>query len=190
MSIAVRELRHLKGFHTGVYYKPDICKEYLMHVRKIAFIAISLSTALSLSACGAGNNAPTRMITQVTDGVDGSVTTYGNNIRVNSILLVAQPDGSSVMVGSIVNENSTPDSLLGITVGGVKATLSPATLSLKQNSPLRFAGDSANASAIIPGLNGAPGTRVKIQFSFAIAGELTVDAIILERAGVYANVGA
>ena len=161
-----------------------------MHMRKIALVAISISVAISLSSCGAGNNAPTRMITQVTDGVDGSVTTYGNNIRVNSVLLVAQSDGSSVLVGAIVNENSTPDTLLGIKVGGINATLSPATLSLKQDTPLRFAGDSANASAIIPGLNGAPGTRVKIQLNFAIAGELTLDAIILERAGVYANVGA
>lgn len=160
-----------------------------MHVRKIAVVTISVSMALSLSACGAGNDAPTRMITQVTDGVDGSVTTYGNDIKVNSVLLVAQSDGSAVLVGSIVNENLTQDTLLGVTVGGVKATLSQATLPLKQNTPVRFAGDSTNASAIIPGLNAAPGTRVKIQLSFANAGELTLDAIVLERAGVYANVG-
>ena len=158
-------------------------------MRKFAVATLSVSLALSLSACGAGNNAPTRMITQVTDGVDGSVTTYGNDIKVNSVLLVAQPDGSAVLVGSIVNENSTEDTLLGITVGGINATLSQMTLSLQQNTPVRFAGDSANASATVPGLNAAPGTRVKVQFTFANAGELNLDAIVLERSGVYANVG-
>ncbi len=161
-----------------------------MHVRKFAVVTLSVSLALSLSACGSGNDAPTKMITQVTDGVDGSITTYGNDIKVNSVLLVAQSDGSAVLVGSIVNENSTEDTLLGITVGGVNATLSQKDLPLKQNEAVRFAGESANASAVVPGLNAAPGTRVKVQLFFASAGELTLDAIVRERSGVYENVGA
>ena len=161
-----------------------------MHVRKVCVVTLSVSLALSLSACGAGKDAPTRMITQVTDGVDGSITTYGNDIKVDSVLLVAQSDGSAVLAGTIVNENPIADTLLGINVSGVNATLSQKTLSLAQNVPVRFAGDSANASAVIPGLNVAPGTRVKVQLFFASAGELTLDAIVRERSGVYANVGA
>lgn len=161
-----------------------------MHVRKVAVITLSVSLALSLSACATGKDAPTKMITQVTDGVDGAITAYGNDIKVNSVLLVAQTDGSAVLIGTIVNENPTEDTLLGINVNGVNATLSQKSFSLKQNAPVRFAGDSANASAIIPGLNVAPGNRVKVQLFFASAGELTLDAIVRERSGVYANVGA
>lgn len=161
-----------------------------MHVRKFAVLTLTVSLALSLSACGSGKDAPTKMITQVTDGVDGSVTTYGNNLKVDSVLLVAQPDGSAVLVGTIVNENPTADTLLGINVGGVNATLSQQNIPLKQNDAVRFAGDSANASAVVPGLNAAPGSRVKVTFAFASAGELTLDAIVRERSGVYANVGA
>jgi D-arabinose 1-dehydrogenase-like Zn-dependent alcohol dehydrogenase len=161
-----------------------------MHVRKVAVLSLSISLALSLSACATGKDAPTKLVTQVTDGVDGSITTYGNDLKVSSVLLVAQSDGSAVLVGTITNENPTADTLLGITVGGIKANLSQVSLALKQNEPVRFAGDSANASAIVPGLNAAPGTRVKVQLSFASAGELTLDAIVLERSGVYANVGA
>jgi hypothetical protein len=160
-----------------------------MHVRKTAVVAISVSLALSLSACGAGKDAPTRMITQVTDGVDGAVNTFGNDIKVRSLLLVAQSDGSAVLVGTIVNENPTEDTLLSISVGGVNATLAAASLLLKQNEPIRFAGDSANASAVVPGVNVSPGNRVKVQLSFATAGQLTLDAIVRERSGVYANVG-
>ncbi len=161
-----------------------------MHARKIAVVTLSVSLALSLSACGAGTNAPTAMINQVTDGVDGSITTYGNNLNVRSVLLVTQADGSAVLVGTIVNENSTPDTLIGITVNGIKATLSQPTIALTQNSAIRFAGDTANASAVIPGLNAAAGSRVKVQLSFASAGELTLDTIVRERSGAYANVGA
>ena len=161
-----------------------------MHVHKIAVLAISVSLALSLSACAAGNNSPTRMTTQVTDGVDGAITTYGNDIKVSSVLLVAQSDGSAVLIGSIVNENPTEDTLLGINVGGVNATLSQKSLTLKQNEPIRFAGESANASAILPGLNAIPGDHVKVQLYFATAGQLTLDAMVRDRSGIYANVGA
>ena len=161
-----------------------------MHARNIAVVTLSLSLAFSLSACGAGTNAPTAMINQVTDGVDGSITTYGNNLNVRSVLLVTQADGSAVLVGTIVNENPTPDTLLGITVGGLSATLSQPTISLKQNSPIHFTGATANASAVVPGLNAAAGTRVKVRLSFASAGQLTLDVIVRERSGTYANVGA
>ena len=161
-----------------------------MHVRQFAVLTLSVSLALSLSACGSGKDAPTKTITQVTDGVDGSITTYGNNLRVDSVLLVAQPDGSAVLVGTIVNENPTADSLLGIIAGGVNANISQPNIALKQDVPIRFAGESANASAVFPGLNAVPGTLVKVTFAFASAGELTLDAIVRERSGVYANVGA
>lgn len=161
-----------------------------MHVRKVCVVAISVSLALSLSACASGKDAPTKMITQLTDGVDGAITAYNSDIKVNSVLLVAQADGSAVLVGSVVNENPTEDTLLGIIVGGVNATLSQTSFPLKQNEQVRFAGDSSNASAIIPGLNVAQGNRVKVQLFFASAGELTLDAIVRERSGVYANVGA
>ncbi len=161
-----------------------------MHVHKIAVVAISVSLAFSLSACAAGNNAPTRMTTQVTDGVDGVINTYGNDIKVSSVLLVAQSDGSAVLVGSIVNENPTEDNLLGINIGGVNATLTQKALVLKQNEPIRFAGDSANVSAAASNINATPGDHVKVQFYFATAGLLTLDVIVRERSGIYANVGA
>ena len=160
-----------------------------MHVRTVTVLSLSISLAFSLSACATGKDAPTKLVTQVTDGVDGSITTYGNDLKISSVLLVTQSDGSAVLVGTITNENPTEDTLLGITVGGIKATLSHMSLPLKQNEPVRFAGDTANASATVLGLNATPGTRVSVQLSFASAGVLTLDTIIRERSGIYANVG-
>lgn len=161
-----------------------------MRLRNIAAVTLSISLAFSLSACGAGKDSATRMTTQVTDGVDGSVTTLGNNIKVSSLLLVTQTDGSAVVVGTIVNENPTPDSLLAIGINGKVATLSSTTLPLVQNMPIRFAGDTSNASAVLPGLNAVAGTRQTVQLFFANAGELDLDALVRARSGVYANVGA
>lgn len=161
-----------------------------MHVRTVAVVALSIILGFSLTACGAGSDAATSQITQVTDGVDGSITSYGSDLKVNSMLLVAQSDGSAVLVGSIVNRSSKDDVLLGVAAGGIIATLSQKNLPLAPNAPLRFSGDSSNASAVIPGLNAAIGTRIKLQMFFGIAGALTLDVIVRERAGEFALVGA
>ncbi|MDP1720477.1 MAG: hypothetical protein Q8L08_05720 [Candidatus Nanopelagicaceae bacterium] len=170
--------------------QPKSLEENLMHVRTVAVVALSITLGLSLTACGAGNDAATSHITQVTDGVDGSVTSYGSDLKVNSMLLVAQPDGSAVLVGSIVNRSVKDDVLLGVAAGGITATLSQNELPLAPNAPLLFSGDSANASAVIPGLNAAVGTRIKLHMFFGIAGALTLDVIVRERDAEYALVGA
>ena len=161
-----------------------------MHVRTVVAVALSITLGFSLTACGAGNDAATRQITQVTDGVDGSITSYGSDLKVSSILLVAQSDGSAVLVGSIVNKSSKEDALLGVAAGGITAKLSEKFLTLAPNVPRRFSGDSSNASAVIPGLNAASGTRVKLHMFFGNAGALTLDVLVLERSGVYAGVSA
>ena len=160
-----------------------------MRLRTVAAVALSITLGLSLTACGAGNDAATRQITQVTDGVDGSITSYGSDLKVSSMLLVTQPDGSAVLVGSIVNNSSKEDALLGMAAGGITATLSQKVLTLAPGAPLRFSGDSSNASAVIPGLNAAAGTRIKLNMFFGNAGALTLDVIVRERAGEFAGVG-
>jgi D-arabinose 1-dehydrogenase-like Zn-dependent alcohol dehydrogenase len=157
-----------------------ILKEHLMRVRTVAAITLSLSFAFILTACGAGSNAQTAMVNQVTDGVDGSINTAGSDLKVRSLLLVAQPDGSAVVVGAMFNETSGSEDLLAISAGGIVATFSKATYPLTQNQPLHFSGDSANAKAVIP--------QVKIFFSHA--GEMTLDALVRDRSGIYSGVTA
>lgn len=161
-----------------------------MRVRKVAVLTLSLSLAFTLSACGAGRNAQTGKITQVTDGVDGTINTSGSYIKVRSFLLVAQPDGSAVVVASMFNELAGPEDLLAISVGDKIATLSKTTYPLTANQPLRFSGDSANAKAVILGLNAVPGTRVQVKIFFSHAGEMDLDAIVRDRSGSYSGVTA
>lgn len=190
IPFVVRELRSPNPSSALGYTIRQLEGENLMRVRTVAALALSLSLGLSLTACGAGNDAATRKITQVTDGVDGSITAYGSDLKVNSILLVAQPDGSAVLVGSIVNRSSKEDALLGVAAGGITATLSEKVLPLAPNVPLRFSGASSNASAVILGLNAAIGTRIKLKMFFGNAGALTLDVIVRERSGDFAEVRA
>ena len=161
-----------------------------MRVRTVAVITLSVSIAFSLTACGAGRNAPTTLVTQVTDGVDGTINTLGNDIRVRSFLLVTQPDGSAVVVGSMFNETTGVDDVLAIAVGEKVATFSKTSYPLLLNQPLHFSGDSANAKAVIAGLNATAGNRVQVKIFFSHAGEMDLDALVVERSGIYAGVTA
>ncbi len=161
-----------------------------MQLRKIAIsliVAVSLST---LTACGAGQNAASRIITKVTDGAETSVVTDTSNLKLRGFLLVAQPDGSAVLVGTIVNSNSTPDSLLGISANNELATITTESNVISENLPMIFEGDSANAKAVIPNLGVRAGNTVDISFFFDIAGVVTIKAIVRDQRDTYAGVTA
>jgi len=155
-------------------------------LHKSAGLVVAAASVLLLSACGAsGPDAPTRNIKQVSDGVEAD----SGSIAVRDILLVAQPDGSAAIVGTFINEGSTPDSLVGISVNGVTANLSSPTFDLLQNKPVIFSGDSANASGSVSGLNAASGSRVPVTVFFKSASSVTLSAIVRAKSDYFASVG-
>jgi PBP1b-binding outer membrane lipoprotein LpoB len=156
-------------------------------MKKTAGLATVLVSVLALSGCGAtGAQAPTRNMKQVTDGVEAQ----SGSIYVRDLLLVAQPDGSAALVGTFINEGTTPDALTGITVNGIKATLSAPSFDLTQNSPVIFSGDSANATGSVAGLNAAAGTRADVVVTFAHSSSVTLSAIVRAKSDYFANVGS
>jgi hypothetical protein len=156
-------------------------------MRRTITIFSALLIATSLTACGAGQNAATRTITQVTDGVDLKVTQNGSAIRIVNLLLVATETGDAVVVGTIVNQGAEPDQLLGIAVGGIEAVITGETI-LKQNAPLRFEGESANVKAVFYGVKPAAGRNIKISLGFARAGLITAEVIIRDKRDDYKDV--
>lgn len=160
----------------------------MRQMTKVAVTTISIALALSLTSCsGSGPNAATRMITRVTDGAEAVVNTDGNDLRISNLLLVATEDGSAVVVGHIVNRADVADQILGITVGGVGATLTGET-KLITNKPIHFEGEQANAKAVFAGVGAVPGRNVDLTIGFARAGLVTVRAIIRDKRDIYANV--
>jgi hypothetical protein len=155
--------------------------------KKVVIIGLLAASTLLLSGCGAsGNNAATSHIKQVTDGVEGN----SGLIAARDFLLVAQPDGSAALVGTLVNDGTTPDYLTGISVNGITAKLSAPKFELAQNAPVIFAGDSANAEGTVPGLNEKTGVRVPATISFATGDAINLNLLVLPKSGFYANVGA
>jgi hypothetical protein len=149
----------------------------------------ALVLATSLTACGAGQNAPTRLIKQVTDGVEATITENNSKIKILNMLLVSTETGDAVLVGTIVNQGAEPDQLLGIAVGGSQATLTGEKM-LNQNAPIRFEGDTANAKAVFYGVTPVAGRHVKLSLGFARAGMVSVDVIIRDKRDDYKNVTA
>jgi hypothetical protein len=156
--------------------------------KKIAATFTIASLALTLSSCaGAGPNAATRVIKQVTDGAEAKIKTEGNDIFIANMLLVATDDGSAVVVGTIVNYLQTPDTLLGISAGGVQANIT-GEKELRQNKPIRFEGEVATSKAVFPGVGAQPGKNVTVTLAFARAGVVTLNAIIRDQRDDYAGI--
>ena len=148
--------------------------------------AIMTAISLALSGCGAtGVESPTRNTRQVTDGVEGQV----NGIKARNVLLVAQPDGSAVLVGTFINSENSSDAIASMSVNGITAKLDPAQNELIQNRPVIFAGPTATASASFPGLNAQSGTRLDLELNFVVGGPLKLNVLVVEKADVYASVG-
>ena len=160
----------------------------MRQMKKIAVTTLSIALALSLTSCyGSGPNAASRMVTRVTDGAEAVINTDGSDIRISNLLLVATEDGSAVVVGHIVNRADSTDEILGITVGGVGATITGET-KLFTNKPIHFEGEQANAKAVFPGVGAQAGRNVDLTIGFARAGLVTVRAIIRDKNDIYAGV--
>lgn len=156
-------------------------------MRRIITPILVLVLATSLTACGAGRGAATRNITQVTDGIEETISENGSKIKIVNMLLVSTETGDAVLVGTIVNQGEEPDQLLGVAVGGNQATFTGEN-QLKQNAPIRFEGDSANAKAVFYGVTPVAGRHVKLSLGFARAGMVTVEVIIRDKRDDYKNV--
>ena len=147
--------------------------------------ALLASVSLALTGCGAtGAESPTRNIRQVTDGVEGQI----NSIKARNVLLVAQEDGSAVLVGTFINTDSASDAIASMSANGIVAKIDPVQNELIQNRPVIFAGPSATAKASFAGLNAKPGTRLDLTVNFVVGGPLKLNVLVVEKADVYANV--
>ena len=158
-------------------------------MRRIFTIISALLIATTLTACGAGQNAATRKITQVTDGVESSITQDGNNIKIVNLLVVAAPGGNAVLVGTIVNNGDQEDLLLGVAINGTTTTYTGINV-LPKNTPIIFEGERANAKATLGGFGAPAGSRVQVGLFFAKAGVVNLDAIVREARDEYAGITA
>ena len=138
-----------------------------------------------LTGCSAsGPDALTRNLRQVTDGVEG----VSGSIKALNVLLVAQEDGSAVLVGTFVNTSEDRDAITAITANGIVGEISVSTLD-QYSGPAIFEGESKNSSARFVGLNANASQLVNLEISFATAAPMKLSALVRAKAEEYANVG-
>jgi hypothetical protein len=158
-----------------------------MRLRTIVSPLTIVALALTLTGCGAGSNASTRLISKVTDGAEGGVNKDGNDISLRNFLLVAQPDGSAVVVGTVINEGVNADALLGLAINGIQAQFGGVS-TISQNETIRFEGETANAKAVLLGANLKPGAHTVLSLFFGNAGEISLNVLVRAPEGIYAGV--
>ena len=145
---------------------------------KIAIAITAAAVATSLTACsGSGVDAPTRLINQVTDGVEANVASEGNLIYLRNIQVAVNEAGDASLIGTIVNQKNTKDALIALAINQMQIKLE--AIPVMQNKPVIFGGDSANAIATIPNAGLVAGNRTTVSFFFGLAGTVSVDALVV-----------
>lgn len=157
--------------------------------RYFALLTILIASLSALTGCAAGPNAATRLITQVTDGVDGE----SGAVKLRNFKLVLQPDSSAVVVGTIVNQDEAEDAVIGATINGERARIwanggAVDSLPLTLNKPQTFAGPSATAYIYTPYLGVKAGYRVPVEIVLARGGIVELDVLIREKDLEFADV--
>ena len=151
-------------------------------LRQFALLTILVVALSALTGCAAGPNAATRLINQVTDGVDSE----SGAVKLRNFKLVLQPDSSAVMIGTIVNQDEAEDAVIAASINGEKATMWADgkvvdSLPLTLNKPQIFAGPSATAYIYSKYLGVKAGYRVPVQIVLARGGIVELDVLIREK---------
>lgn len=144
---------------------------------KLAIAITAATLATTLTACGPGFDAPTRLIQQVTDGVDATVETGDSLIYLRNIYVTLNAAGDASLVGTIINQKENKDALLALAIDRQQIKI-PALPAL-QNQPIIFGGPSANATADLPASGLIAGHHTQVSFFFGIGGTVTVDALVV-----------
>ena len=149
-------------------------------IKRIQKLLVLIVVAATLTGCGSGRTAETRMIKQVTDGVEGQ----SNEIRVRNLLIVKNELSEGILVGTLVNWSEEVDAITGISINNLPTTVSSSRLELRKNKPVVFAGESANADAAAV-ITQSIGQRIPVIITFEKAAPITLDALIVENVEWY-----
>ena len=147
-------------------------------IKKVIALIIISST---LTGCGSGQMASTRLIKQVTDGVEAQT----DEIRLRNVKVIKTSTGSGVLIGTLVNWSDKSDQITSVTINNQPAIYTAKTSELLRNKPITFVGDIANADAYISMLDKEPGYRIPVTFTFATAAPVTLDTLIVNGDGIY-----
>ena len=151
-----------------------------MSIKKvIATIAI----ATTVTGCASGQMAQTRLIKQVTDGVEAQ----SDEIRLRNVKVIKSSTGEGILIGTLVNWSDNSDAITSVSINNLPTTYTAETSELLRNKPITFVGQVANADAFIENLDKTPGYRIPVTFTFTNAAPVTLDTLVVNGDGIYEN---
>ena len=144
-------------------------------------IIATIAIATLVTGCGSGQMAQTRLIKQVTDGVEAQ----SEEVRLRNIKVIKTSTGEGVLIGTLVNWSDQADAITSISINNQPAIYTAKSSDLIKNKPITFVGQIANADAYITYLDKSPGYRIPVTFTFAKAAPLTLDTLIVNGDRIY-----
>lgn len=146
-------------------------------------VIATIAIATTVTGCASGQMAQTRLIKQVTDGVEAQ----SDEIRLRNVKVIKSSTGEGILIGTLVNWSDKTDAITSITINNLPAIYTAKTSELLRNKPITFVGQVANADAFIQNLDKTPGYRIPVTFTFASAAPVTLDTLIVNGDGIYEN---
>jgi len=146
-------------------------------------VIATIAIATTVAGCASGQMAQTRLIKQVTDGVEAQ----SDEIRLRNVKVIKSSTGEGILIGTLVNWSDKTDAITSVSINNLPATYTAETSELLRNKPITFVGQVANADAFIENLDKTPGYRIPVTFTFANAAPVTLDTLIVNGDGIYEN---
>ena len=144
-------------------------------------VIATIAIATMVTGCASGQMAQTRLIKQVTDGVEAQ----SDEIRLRNVKVIKSSTGEGILIGTLVNWSDNTDAITSVSINNLPATYTAKTSELLRNKPITFVGQVANADAFISNLDKTPGYRIPVTFTFANAAPVTLDTLIVNGDGIY-----
>ena len=146
-------------------------------------VIATIAIATTVTGCASGQMAQTRLIKQVTDGVEAQ----SDEIRLRNVKVIKSATGEGILIGTLVNWSDKSDAITSVSINNLPAIYTAKTSELLRNKPITFVGQVANADAFIENLDKTPGYRIPVTFTFASAAPVTLDTLIVNGDGIYEN---
>jgi hypothetical protein len=146
-------------------------------------VIATIAIATMVTGCASGQMAQTRLIKQVTDGVEAQ----SDEIRLRNVKVIKSSTGEGILIGTLVNWSDNTDVITSVSINNLPATYTAKTSELLRNKPITFVGQVANADAFISNLDKTPGYRIPVTFTFANAAPVTLDTLVVNGDGIYEN---
>lgn len=154
----------------------------------VAAAALVVLAVPSLTACFNGQAATTTVQATKHSG-NGAKANIGALHIDGAVLVMADALPNATLTTRISNTGPEPDTLVGVTVNGVPAYVTPGAETIPANGSVSF-GYESEAWINAYGLTVPVSTYVPVTFTFEKAGPVDMSLLTVPRAGYYADVAA